>query len=288
MAQAFRRLGSQITLIEVSDRMIPQADSKASHLLEQKFREEGIKIHLNTSIERVYQDDDGIQLVSKYRDYMGDILFMAVGRRPNVRGMHLENAGVRFSNQGIQVDSKLRTSQKNIYAAGDVTGGPQYTHYAGWQAAMALRNAFLPGSVKANAQYCPWAIFCDPEIALTGLTESAARQIYGEAIETYEWSIDDVDRAHTDGMKTGFIKIVFHKDGNLLGVTIVAPKAGEMINEWTLALEQGLKASRVSNAIHVYPTYSIAGQQASAEIFTNRLFSGFVGSVLKYLAKLRI
>jgi len=217
---------------------------------------------------------------------VGDALLVAIGRRPNVDGLDLERAGVAYTAEGIQVDDDLRTSQKHIYAAGDCTGGFQFTHYAGWQAFMAARNALLPGSSTGVTDRLPWATFTDPEVAHVGLNEAQARERFGDAVMICEWPMAQVDRAVTEGDTAGFIKLVHKPDGTLLGATIVAGRAGEMIHEWVVALERGLKVGDMAGIIHVYPTYSTGAMQAAAAIRVANLLSGTSGRLIRGLGRL--
>jgi pyruvate/2-oxoglutarate dehydrogenase complex dihydrolipoamide dehydrogenase (E3) component len=285
MSQAFRRLGAEVTLIDGQDRLLPRDEWAASHVLAQVFKAEGIRLHLNSLAERAWQDGDGIHLLAGGEKLVGDALLVAVGRRPNVDGLNLEKAGVAYTIVGIGVDDDLRTSQRHIYAAGDCIGSYQFTHYAGWQAVMAVRNAFLPGTSKGITDLVPWTTFTDPEIAHVGLTEEQARDRYGDDVLTCGWPMDQVDRARAEDDTAGFIKLVHRKNGAFLGATIVAGSAGEMIHEWILALHRGLKVSDLSNIMHVYPTYSIASMQVSAAIRVEKLLSGVSGHVIHNLAR---
>ena len=290
IAQAFRRLGAEVTLLASQDRLLPRDDPQASRVLASVFEEEGIRVLFETRAELVWKDEaaaaGGIHVGAGGNSLVGDALLLATGRRPTVDGLDLDKAGVAYSADGIQVDDTLRTSQRHIYAAGDCTGGLQFTHYAGWQAVMAARNALLPGASKGVSDHVPWTTFTDPEVAHVGLTEMQAREGFGEAVMTCDWPMARVDRARTEGDTAGFIKLVHKKDGTLLGATIVAPRAGEMIHEWIVALHEGIKVGDLSNAIHVYPTYSIAGQQAAAAIRIGRLLSGASGRVVRGLVHL--
>jgi pyruvate/2-oxoglutarate dehydrogenase complex dihydrolipoamide dehydrogenase (E3) component len=225
-------------------------------------------------------------LVAGGDELVGDALFIAAGRRPNVDGLNLDKAGVAYSAKGIQVDDHLRTSQRHIYAAGDCIGRHQFTHYAGWQAVIAVRNALLPGASKGIPERVPWTTFTDPEVAHVGLTEARARARLGDEVKTYEWPMERVDRARTERDTAGFIKLVHKRDGVLLGATIVAGQAGEMIHEWIVALDRGLKVGDLAEAIHVYPTYSTASWQAAAAIRVEQLLSGMSGRVIRSLARL--
>jgi pyruvate/2-oxoglutarate dehydrogenase complex dihydrolipoamide dehydrogenase (E3) component len=286
MAQAFRRLGAEVTLLASRDRLLPRDDPAASRVLDEVFEDEGIRVLFQARAELVWQDGTGIHVGAGAAGLMGDALLLATGRRPNVDGLDLKKAGVAYSSKGIQVDDTLRTSQRHIYAAGDCTGDLQFTHYAGWQATLAARNALLPGASKAVTDQVPWTTFTDPEVAHIGLTETQARDLFGDAIMTCDWPMSRVDRARTDGDTAGFIKLVHKKEGTLLGATIVAGRAGEMIHEWIVALHEGIKVGDLSNAIHVYPSYSVAGQQAAAAIRIDRLLNGISGRVVRGIAHL--
>jgi pyruvate/2-oxoglutarate dehydrogenase complex dihydrolipoamide dehydrogenase (E3) component len=285
MAQAFRRLGAEVTLVVGRARVLPRDEPDASHVLGEVFEAEGIDLRYNARAERAWQDESGIHLVAGGDELVGDVLLVAAGRRPNVDGLDLERAGVTYSAKGIQVDDHLRTSQRHIYAAGDCIGSYQFTHYAGWQAFMAVRNALLPGASQGVTDCVPWTTFTDPEVAHIGLTEEQARKKFGDAVMTCWWPMETVDRARAEGDTAGFIKLVHKKDGTLLGATIVARRAGEMIHEWIVALDRGLKVGDLANAIHVYPTYSTASMQAAA-IRVEQLLSGTSGRIVRGLARL--
>jgi pyruvate/2-oxoglutarate dehydrogenase complex dihydrolipoamide dehydrogenase (E3) component len=286
MSQAFGRLGSGVTLIQSRPRLLPRDEPEASRVLAQVFESEGIDVRLGARVERAWQDEDEIHLLVGDEEVVGDTLLMATGRRPNLEGLDLERAGVTYGEDGIQVDDQLRTSQQHIYAAGDCTGGHQFTHYAGWQAFMAARNALLPGTSRGISDRVPWTTFTDPEVAHLGLTQAQAGDRFGDDVMTCEWPMERVDRARTEGDTTGFIKLVHKKDGTLLGISIVAARAGEMLHEWILALDQGLKVGDVAQAIHVYPTYATASMQAAAAIRVGQLLSGTSGRVVRGLARL--
>ncbi len=286
LAQAFRRLGARVTLLEGGERVLPHDEPAASQALAEAFTTEGIDLRFNVTVERTWQDGDGIHLLAGGDDLAGDALLVAVGRYPNMDGLDLDQAGVVYSARGIEVDDHLRTSQRHIYAAGDCVGSYQFTHYAGWQAAMAVRNALLPGATKGVRERVPWTTFTDPEVAHVGLTEEQAREKFGSVIMTCEWPMERVDRARAEGDTAGFLKLIHKKDDTLLGVTIVAGRAGEMIHEWIVAMEHGLKVGDLAQVIHVYPTYSTVSMQAAADIRVARLLGGMSGQLIRRLAHL--
>lgn len=286
LAQAFRRLGAEVTMIVSRDRVLPRDEPAASHVLADVFTAEGIVLHWNARPQSAWQQQGSIHLMAAGEELVGDALLLAVGRRPNVDGLDLERAGVTYSEKGIQVDDNLRTSQKHIYAAGDCLGSYQFTHYAGWQAAMAVRNALLPGASKGVTDQVPWTTFTDPEVARVGLAEPEARDKFGEVVRACDWPMENVDRARAEGDTAGFMKLVHKQDGTLLGATIVARRAGEMIHEWILALDRGLKVGDLADVIHVYPTYSTVIMQAAAHIRVEQLLGGASGKVIRSLARL--
>ncbi len=286
MAQAFRRLGARVTLISSRDRILRRDDPDASRVLAEVFEGEGIELRYNSRAERAWKVGGSIHLIAGSEELVGDALLVAAGRRPTVGGLGLEEAGVAYTDRGIQVDDDLRTGRRHIYAAGDCVGGYQYAHYAGWQAFMAVRNALLPGSSKGVNDLVPRTTFTDPEVAHAGMTEAQARARFGDEIAICNWSMERVDRARTEGDTEGFIKLVHKRDGALLGATIVAARAGEAITEWIVALDRGMKVGDLSNVIHVYPTYSTASMQAAAAIRVEQLLSGVSGGVIRGLARL--
>ncbi len=285
MAQAFRRLGARVTLLEAGARLLSRDDTAASEALAKVFANEGIDLLFNASVERAWKDGGSTHLTARGKEIVCDALLVAVGRRPNVAGLDLEKAGVNYSKHGIHVNDHLHTSQRHIYAAGDCVGSYQFSHYAGWQGFLAVRNALLPGAAKGVTDNIPWTTFTDPEVAHVGLTEEQARQRLGNQVLSYQWPMQRVDRAQNEGETTGFIKLIYQKNGRLLGATIVAAAAGEMIHEWIVALQHGFKVDELAKVIHVYPTYSMASMQAAAAIFVERLLDGISGSIIRRLAR---
>ena len=285
IAQAFRRFGAGVTLLTSRDRVLPRDEPEASQLVGEVLEREGVDVRTNCRVTKAWQDDEGIHVMSGDEEVVGDRVFVAVGRRPNVAGLGLEEAGVAYTDRGIQVDERLHTSQKHIYAAGDCIGRHQFTHYAGWQAVVAARNALLPGSSKGIPQQVPWATFTDPEVAHAGLTEQEAREQHGDDVSVLSWPMARVDRARAEGDTEGFLKLIYRSNGAVVGATAVAERAGEMIQEWILAVDLGVKIADLSSVIHVYPTYATANWQASAEIRMEQMLEGASGRILRRLAR---
>jgi pyruvate/2-oxoglutarate dehydrogenase complex dihydrolipoamide dehydrogenase (E3) component len=284
MAQAFRRLGSQVSVFQGPARLLPRDEPEAAEVLARVLRDEGIRLHLSRRVTEVVRSDGDIVVRSNAGEAKGDTLLVATGRRPNVDTLNLQRAGVTFTAKGVPVDDFLRTNVKHIYAAGDVLGGPQFTHYAGYQAFIAARNALFPGASKGVVQSVPWTTFTDPEVAHVGLTEAEARnKDHGMDVDVRIMEMERVDRAVTESDTSGFIKIVHKKDGPVVGATVVAERAGEVINEWALAISNNLKMSDLASTIHVYPTYSIANQQLASAYSIESFLGGTAGKALRKL-----
>ena len=287
MAQAFRRLGSRVSLFQGPDRLLPRDEPEAAETLARILRDEGVGLHRGARVTRVAPRDGGIMVHTDAGEVEGSVLLVATGRTPNVDTMDLPRAGVRFTEGGVPVDGSLRTNVKHIYAAGDVVGGPQFTHYAGYQAFIAARNALFLGASKGIVESVPWTTFTDPEVARAGLTEAEARNKYRERDVGVRFvTMEQVDRAVTESDTEGFIKVVHKKNGTVVGATVVAERAGESIHEWALAISNKLKMSDLAGTIHVYPTYSIANQQLASAYSVESFFKSKVGKALKRLSNL--
>ena len=285
LAQAFNRLGSDVVLLEEADRILPNVDPEASEVLHSFLSGEGVSLRVSESISSIEQNNGQFRVVTEGEEFTGEHLLVATGRLPNLNGLELGRAGIGFSSRGIKVDKYLRTSRRHIFAAGDCTGGPQFTHYAGWQGFMAARNALLPGKTTAVQDLVPSATFTDPELAQTGHTESSARQRWGDSVQTAYWPMSQVDRATIDGVSEGFVKAIMRRNGQLVGATIVCPGASELINQWSLSISRGMKLGDFSGSLHAYPSYSMAGLQMSAEHRVASLLDGLSGKVISALSR---
>jgi pyruvate/2-oxoglutarate dehydrogenase complex dihydrolipoamide dehydrogenase (E3) component len=286
LAQAFQRLGSQVTLVDRHDRVASVADPEASAILQAALARDGVAFRLRARVERVSASPAGHVEVGLGNEVLtADALLVAAGRRPTLDGLDLDRAAVAWSPGGVVVDDWLRTTQKHIYACGDALGSFQFTHYAGWQAVIAVRNALLPGRSRGRLASVPWTLFTDPEVAQIGLTEAQARERFGSAVRVVRWPTERIDRAVTEGDREGLLKLVHLPNGRLLGGTIVSARAGELGNELSLALSKRLGAAELAAAIHVYPTYGFALQQASTEAYFEQLAQGRIGAVTRLLAR---
>jgi pyruvate/2-oxoglutarate dehydrogenase complex dihydrolipoamide dehydrogenase (E3) component len=235
IAQAYQRLGAQVTV--VADRLLPKDEPEAREVMQQVFEREGVRF-LWGRAESVRKEGQETVVTTNNGEVRGHVLFIAAGRRPTIDGLDLERAGVKYSGNGIPVNDQLRTKVKHIYAAGDVTGGYQFTHFAGWQAFQAARNALLPGSSSGHTELVPWVTFTDPEVAHAGLTEEQARAGFGDNIIVCRWEMSRIDRAICEDDQDDLIKVIMKNDGPLLGATVVSTRAGETISEFILAIKQ--------------------------------------------------
>lgn len=288
LAQAFGRLGSQVTIFERGDRPLRVADPEASEILRQVLElDEGVRFRFGAQVSRVQRHDGAVVVTDRGDEIEGDALIVAVGRRPTVGGLDLERAGVNYSDRGVEVDEHLQTSQKHIYACGDVIGGFQFTHYAAWQASMAVRTMLFPGSSTGIRQHVPWTVFTDPEVAHCGLSEADARTQFpgDDNVRVARWPLDHLDRAMTDQDLRGFIKVVHRPEGEVLGAEIVAARAGEIVHELALAIDQRIKLADLASSIHVYPTYAIGVQQLAAELRLESLAASTTVKLARGLAR---
>ena len=278
LAQAFARLGSQVTVIEAAARLLPAADPAASQVIEEVFRAGGISLRTAVAAATVQQKDNGIALVLVSGERLGaDRLLVATGRRPVTGQLGLEAAGVRLDDRGyIATDRHLATTARGIYAAGDVTGRMPFTHAAFAMGRIAARNALRRrwsprGAFDTSA--IPWVVFTDPEVAQVGLIEAQAAAHRGARVAYLP--MREADRAVTAGRTDGFVKIIAGPrralgntgGGRVLGATAVAARAGEMIHEPALAMRTGMFTGRLAQTVHAYPTWSLAIQQAAAQFF---------------------
>ena len=259
LAQAFRRFGSEVTIFDVIPRLLGREDEQAAEVIRRVFAAEGISLALGAEIEQVSRNGDAKQLTYKLNDashhLIVDEILVAAGRLPNLEGLNLEAANVACNKRGIEVDDTLRTTNPDIYAAGDVASRFQFTHTADATARIVLQNALFPGAKKKVSNLIiPWATYTDPEVAHVVLYDWEAAQA-GVAVETYTHRLADTDRGRTDGEADGFVKVhVKRGTDKILGATIVGRHAGELISEITVAMSGGLGLRHLSTVIHPYPT----------------------------------
>ncbi len=258
LAQSFQRLGSQVTLITHGPKILPKEDRDAAEIVRKQLELDGMSILYNTELKHVeVKDQEKVLLLSvngKEEEMVSDAILVGVGRTPNVDGLGLEAAGVNYSKIGVEVDDRLRTTNPRIYAAGDICSRFKFTHAADAMARIVLANSFFFGRRKVTTLVIPWCTYTDPEIAHVGYYEAEAKAA-GLQVSTITESLSHVDRAILDGENEGLARIHYEsKSGKILGGTIVARHAGEMISELTLAMTTGQKIGTLASTIHPYPT----------------------------------
>jgi pyruvate/2-oxoglutarate dehydrogenase complex dihydrolipoamide dehydrogenase (E3) component len=270
MAQAHRRLGCEVTVIEAA-RALGREDPDAAALVLAALRAEGVTIHETTAVTAAQSHERGIALETDAGQIVGSHLLVATGRRPSIEAMGLDKAGVDAAPGGIVTDAGLRTTNKRIYAIGDVTGGAQFTHAAGYQAGVVVRSALFGLPARARHDHMPRAIYTTPELAQVGLTEAEARAEHGDGVEVARVELEDNDRAAASGLDTGFLKVMVVR-GRPVGATLVGEDAGEQIAVWSLAIAARLKMSAIAGTVLPYPTVAELSKRAAGAYFSPRLF----------------
>ncbi|MCL2934539.1 MAG: mercuric reductase [Trichodesmium sp. MAG_R03] len=261
LGQAFSRLGSNVTIISSKSDILPKEEPEAALVVQEQFESEGINILKEVRAEKVEVVDGKKQVTAGGKNIIVDEILVAGGRLPNVESLNLEVAGVEVGKPGIIVNEKLQTTNSKIYACGDVIGGYQFTHVAGYEAVVAFKNALFFPISKVNYRVIPWATFTDPELARVGLTEQQAKERYGDDIYVLKQPFYGVDRAQAEAATTGFCKIITKGNGEILGAHLVGISAGELIHEIVLAMSNNLPVSALTG-IHVYPTLSEVNSKA--------------------------
>lgn len=287
MAQAHRRLGCAVTVIEGA-KVLGNDDPEMAAVVIDQFRAEGIQIEEGAMAAEIRGQAGAIEIEAKDgRVFKGSHLLMAVGRKSNTDRLNLAAAGIETTKRGIKVDASMRTTNRRVYAIGDVAGGLQFTHVAGYQAGLIIRQALLGLPAKNRTDHIPWATYTDPELAQVGLTEAQARQEHGGNLEVVRFQYNHNDRAIAERKTAGLIKVMVVR-GRPVGVSIAGAQAGELINLWALVLANGLKMKHVANMVAPYPTLGEINKRAAGAYFSPRLFDSagvkrIVGFVQRWL-----
>jgi pyruvate/2-oxoglutarate dehydrogenase complex dihydrolipoamide dehydrogenase (E3) component len=276
----------------MADRILIKEDEEVSALMEKLLKEEGLEILTKTKAVKVHKTDKVGKIVTvesdgKTFEIEGDEILAAVGRQPNINGLDLEKAGVEYEKSRIKTNDYLQTSQKHIFAAGDVTAHFQFTHMADYEAQIVIQNAFVPFPFKKKTDFrvVPWAIFTEPEVARVGLTEKEAKEKFGEGVKVYKVNFTENDRANAEGATEGFAKIITRK-GRIVGASLVGEHAGELIHEFVWAMKENLKITELNKIIRVYPTLAKITQAVSTEAMLESLKSPFVQKWFKRYLKI--
>ena len=288
LAQAQRRLGCRVTLLEAAT-LLPKDDPELVDFVRRRLRAEGVEIREGVTVKRVEGTVGDLAAVleaaGNEERIAGTHLLIATGRRPNLEGLDLEAAGVHASAKGIEVDARLRTSNRKIYAIGDAIGGYQFTHMAGYHAGIVIRNALFRLPARVDHAAVPWVTYTDPELANVGLIEAEARRIHGDAVRLARWSFHDNDRAQADRETDGLIKITADRRGRILGAGIVGPHAGELLLTWSLAIAKKATLRDIAGLIAPYPTLSEVGKRAAGSFYVRQLFSPRTRRLVRFLAR---
>ncbi len=286
MAQAFSRLGTRVTVIQRSGQILSKEDQDLADIVQQVLEKEGVAFQMNTSIVRVKDLGHEREIVLKKQagktfNLRAEAILVALGRTPNVAGLGLEKIGVSFVRKGIKVNSYLKTSQKHIYAAGDVIGGYQFTHVAGYEGGVVLSNAIFHLPKKTNYTHVPWCTYTHPELAGIGMNEKSAKTA---GIDYSVWSEEfaDNDRGLTEGESTGRIKLLLDRKEKPLGIQILGPHAGDLLSEWVAIMNGNVGLSKIASAIHPYPTLSEINKKVVGSVFAKKIFSDRVRKGLKF------
>jgi len=292
LSGCLQRLGTQVTIIERNDRILPREDEELIPLVAQTLQDDGVILKTGLTAVKALKTDDGVALECVDSNdnkvtLSAEKLLLAVGRRPSTDGLSLEKASVQTTKRGVTVNNTLQTSAKNIYAAGDVVGPYLFSHMAEYQASIATRNALIPVfKQKVDYKHAVWVTFTDPELAASGLTEKAAREKYGNSIVIYRTYYKNYDRPRTDDRRDGMAKIICDKKGYIIGTHIYGARAGDLIGEMQLGTYYNLKFSSFYHVIHPYPTYTDviwqASKKAYIESLRNNLFLKILRSVMGY------
>ena len=291
MAQAFCRLGTRVSVIQRSGQILPKEDADMAVSVMEVLKREGVTFYLNTSIVNTKDVGAEREVVVKAADgstveLKAETILVATGRRPNIEGLGLDRIGVEFDERGIKVDDRMRTSQKHIYAAGDVSGGYLFTHAAGYEGGIVVSNAIFHLPRKADYTLLPWCTYTDPELASIGMNESAAKKT---GMEHSVWTEEfrNNDRSLAEGEETGRIKMILNEKEAPVGVQIFGPHAGDLVGEWVATLNGGVKLSRLVSAVHPYPTIGEINKKVAANFLSKKIFSDKMKKGLKFFFNLR-
>ncbi len=288
MAQAHRRLGSQVTVVE-GLKALGKDDPELAAIVLERIRSEGVEILEGATVTEVKKHGkSGVRVTVKTEEeettFTGSHILVATGRAANVEGIGLTEAGIDYDRSGIKVGANLRSSNKRVYAIGDVAGGLQFTHVAGYHAGLVLQQILFRAPAKENRGIIPWATFTDPELAHVGLGEEEARKQYGN-IHVLRWPYAENDRALAERKTDGLIKLITSKKGKILGVSIAGAGAGEMINMWALAIANKMRLSDVRGYVPPYPTMAEIGKRATITYYTPMTRKPFVRRIVGFMRR---
>ncbi len=291
MSQAFCRLGTKVAVVDMAPQILIKEDPDLANLVKEVLRSEGVEFYLNSSIEEV--NDLGRQKEVKIKteqDNMvslkAEVILVALGRSANTGGLGLESIGIKLGRRGIDVDPRLRTNLKHIYAAGDVNGGFQFTHAAGYEGGIVVSNAIFRLPRKVDYTFLPWCTFTDPALGSIGMNEKSARQA-GIKYKVWTEEFKDNDRSLAEGETVGKIKMILDDKEKPIGIQILGPHAEDLLNEWVAILNGKVKLSTLAAAIHPYPSMGEINKKVAGSFFSPKIFSEKVQKGLKFFFHLK-
>ncbi|WP_296988030.1 dihydrolipoyl dehydrogenase family protein [Thalassospira sp. UBA1131] len=288
MAQAHHQLGAKVTVIEMGT-ILPKDDPDLVAVVRDRIKADGISLYEGGKTKEILDVNDQIRVVIEHQGIEitleGSHLLLATGRKPNVENLGLKDAGIEYTDRGISVDARLRTSNKKVFAIGDITGGLQFTHMAGYDAGIVIRNALFRLPAKVDHSAVPWVTYTNPELAQVGLTEKAAREQYGDDIRVVTWDYAENDRARAEAETEGFIKVITKPNGRILGAAIVGRQAGELIGVWSLAISKKMKIGAIAGMIAPYPTLGELSKRVAGAWYTPSLFGEKTRKLVRFLLK---
>lgn len=288
MGQAHRRLGALVTILD-RGAILPRDDPELVDVVRARLLGEGIDLRETVTIIRVEPTADGVAVVLAGSEHgetriMGSHLLVATGRQANVDDLGLETAGIAYERGGIQVDARLRTTNRKVFALGDVVGGDRFTHVASHHAGVVIKNALFHLPARADRVAIPRVTYTDPELAGVGLNERQARERHG-AIRVLRWPFAENDRARTEAITEGLIKVICSPRGRVLGVGIAGPHAGELLVPWSLCLARSIPIAAMAQLVVPYPTLGEVGKRAAASFFTNGAFVRKARWIARFLSR---
>jgi pyruvate/2-oxoglutarate dehydrogenase complex dihydrolipoamide dehydrogenase (E3) component len=288
LAQAHCRLGTKVTVLEAIT-PLGKDDPELAAIVLKQLELEGVDIRAGVRIERMEKSRSGVRAVltedGKEKQIEASNLLVAAGRQPNVEGIGLNEAGIEYERKGIKVSRGLKTTNRRVYAIGDVTGGLQFTHMANYHAGIVIRNALFRLPVKVDTSIVPWVTYTEPELAHVGMTETQAREKHKE-IRVMRWPYAENDRAQAERATQGLIKVITTKRGRILGASIVGEHAGELIQLWVMAMSKGMKIGAITSIVFAYPTLSEISKRAAYQYYAPGLTNPWILRIIDWLRKL--
>ncbi len=291
MSQAFNRLGTRINMVDMAPQILGKEDPDMADLVQDVLSSEGVKFYLNSAVEEVKDlgNEKEVRIKTKEGNTISlkaQTILVAVGREANTKGLGLDSIGVEYNQLGIKVDNRLRTNHKHIYAAGDINGGYQFTHAAGYEGGIVVSNAIFRLPRKADYTFLPWCTYTDPSLASIGMNEKSARKV-GIDYNVWTEEFKDNDRSLAEGESIGRIKMILNEKEKPIGVQILGPHAGDLLAEWVAVLNGKVKLSTLAAAVHPYPTIGEINKKVAGTFFSPKIFSEKVQKGLKFFFQLK-